>query len=378
MADENGWKHKKSFDWENPIGKETLYFEGKMVPFTTDDPDVVKMFEVMDELTDPSKFNPIMCENDMSVFEYLVQRGVPSRVLNIADAVYAKTYNTCLSNLGVKEFAREEAAWPYGRDNYKLEGSFGVVIDHLKKDFKPEEIKLSWKVSKIEYPSGKKARVYGPGNQVIEADYVIITVPVSILRDEVIQFEPPLPEYKKQAAKAIKMDSAMKLYLKFKKPFWGANAPDLYLTDDPFFPQIWMLSTNGKEYGVCGFITGEMARTIAAMPEKDAVKLFLKTLDKMFGQPGNTTPATDSFSGYVKHDWSADPNVRGGYSYPSLNACGMRTLLAEPVGEKLFFAGEATNTRTASTVQAAMETGARAVSEIILRRNGTNVLLSKM
>ena len=46
----------------------------------------------------------------------------------------------------------------------------------------------------------------------------------------------------------------------------------------------------------------------------------------------------------------------------------MREELAKPLDDRIFFAGEATNVRVASTVQAAIETGVRAAEEVCQAR----------
>lgn len=67
---------------------------------------------------------------------------------------------------------------------------------------------------------------------------------------------------------------------------------------------------------------------------------------------------------YVYYHWSNNPFIRGGYSSPTAYAHGMRHVLALPVQDCLFFAGEATSITTCATVHTAMETGFRAASEV--------------
>ena len=78
-------------------------------------------------------------------------------------------------------------------------------------------------------------------------------------------------------------------------------------------------------------------------------------------------PATDSLLDYVYYHWSNHPFIRGGYSSPTAHAQGMRHKLASPVGNCLFFAGEATSVTGCATVHTAMETGLRAASEVCSR-----------
>jgi len=63
----------------------------------------------------------------------------------------------------------------------------------------------------------------------------------------------------------------------------------------------------------------------------------------------------------MEHDWQADPFARGGYAVTPVGALAAPRLLAQPVADTLFFAGEHTHTGgQAGTVHGAMETGERA------------------
>jgi len=64
-------------------------------------------------------------------------------------------------------------------------------------------------------------------------------------------------------------------------------------------------------------------------------------------------------------NWEKESFVRGGYTHPSVNAHGARTILAEPLLGRVFFAGEATHSGVNPCLQAAIDTGRRAASEIL-------------
>ena len=66
----------------------------------------------------------------------------------------------------------------------------------------------------------------------------------------------------------------------------------------------------------------------------------------------------------------------GAYTYPSLHAeVGDRDVLAEPLHDTLFFAGEATHPAINPCMQAAMETGQRAADQILAqsRKKGSKL-----
>ena len=62
-------------------------------------------------------------------------------------------------------------------------------------------------------------------------------------------------------------------------------------------------------------------------------------------------------------DWQQDPFSRGGYSYVLVGGSGARETLASPLGDTLYFAGEATDTDEAGTVAGALRSGQRAARE---------------
>lgn len=63
-------------------------------------------------------------------------------------------------------------------------------------------------------------------------------------------------------------------------------------------------------------------------------------------------------TGYIRTNWSRDPYALGAYSYFAKGSDRRHTrALAAPVGDRLFFAGEATHPEYNSTVHAALEAG---------------------
>ena len=54
----------------------------------------------------------------------------------------------------------------------------------------------------------------------------------------------------------------------------------------------------------------------------------------------------------------------GAYSHPTLGAAGKRAALAQPVGDALYFAGEATHEGVNPCIHGAMETGERAAAAV--------------
>jgi monoamine oxidase len=66
--------------------------------------------------------------------------------------------------------------------------------------------------------------------------------------------------------------------------------------------------------------------------------------------------------------WGRDPLSLGSYSYARPGHAGDRARLAEPVDDRLFFAGEAVSPNDYSTAHGAFMTGEAAAEQILAKR----------
>lgn len=77
---------------------------------------------------------------------------------------------------------------------------------------------------------------------------------------------------------------------------------------------------------------------------------------------GSIVPTPQRF---VRSTWGADPHSLGAWSVGAVGAsAAARTALARPVGDRIFFAGEATSATHPGTVGGARATGIRAAAEV--------------
>jgi monoamine oxidase len=113
-----------------------------------------------------------------------------------------------------------------------------------------------------------------------------------------------------------------------------------------------------------GWVAGPAAdRFAAAHEDGERVGAAIAALARATGvAPGQV-------QGFVEDahvfDWAQDPWTRGAYSWVPRGAVDAPTALAAPVGDRLFFAGEATDPGgDTGTVHGALATGVRAASEI--------------
>ena len=68
------------------------------------------------------------------------------------------------------------------------------------------------------------------------------------------------------------------------------------------------------------------------------------------------------------HRWGADPFARGSYSFALPGKANERAVLARPVEDRLFFAGEACSRNDYSTAHGAFLTGVVAADQVLAVR----------
>ncbi|WP_314000047.1 FAD-dependent oxidoreductase [uncultured Paenibacillus sp.] len=195
-----------------------------------------------------------------------------------------------------------------------------------------------------------------------EAGRALVTVPLGVLKQEQIGFAPPLPEKKRTAIRRLGMGVLNKLYLKFPNVFWPMDS-DLFGYAGRTSGS-WTEIFNMCKY--CGapvllaFIAGKEAAEMERLPDEAIVQSAMKVLRDMFGA---SIPEPES---RLVTRWKQDPYAFGSYSYMATEANPQDyDRLAEPVGSRLFFAGEATCRDHAATVHGAYLSGIRAAKQIM-------------
>ena len=278
----------------------------------------------------------------------------------------------------------EQRHWTYG-DLYLLaDRSLAEAVAALAEG---TEVRLNWPVRRVDYSAalrgaGPVVVTGGPGGaaETLRCRRLIVTVPVSFLQAGDIAFAPPLPLRKRSALGRIRMSTASKVILSFRRPFWPDGFFDACCMH-AFLPELWVTTypaTAAKAEGtaevegqavVVGFVAGERAVALEALADAEVIARALQQLDAMFGSATDPAPASApaSFVTGLVHHWRAEPFIRGAYSVPGAGVLpGDREALGAPVGDPpvLFFAGEATHAGVNPCMQAALETGALAAARV--------------
>jgi len=294
---------------------------------------------------------------DISFEDYALQNGLGNEYKYIVENI-AGDQGAAASRLSVYGNNKDEEHWSAGDDDFKFEETFFDLIDTQIANQVKDYILLNTVVSKIDY-SQSTILITDSNNNTFNADKVIITVPIPILKSADIQFTPALPDEKTAAFAKIGMDAGMKVFLKFSNKFFnqniiGGSVCAAYADDS--------IGKTQNDNILLAFIMGEQAEYLTSLGSDAAItSALIQELDIMYnGQ------ASASFIASHVENWTTNPFVKGAYSYSTIGMGDARKIASEALSEKLYFAGEAMNTNGHhQTVHGAVETGCREVINIL-------------
>lgn len=286
-------------------------------------------------------------------------RGITDRVRHVFNAELANERGTSLPRIGMVGLKEEAERWSSGVDNYMLrDRTLLSLFEQLMPDA-IDVVQLNTPITSINWSNARIA-LTTPGGEVYSCDRLIITASVKVLQEQAISFAPSLPPSFNLGLQRIGMDRGFKVFLKFSQPIWPNGMGSVFTTG--LVPEYWV-SSAGRSAGshvLSGLACGEYADQFVALGG-NAIQVLIGELDVLFNGG-----ASQYYTEHYFMDWSAQPWIRGAYSYPRPGTGDARELIARPFGGKLFFAGEATHTGGHhASVHGAMETGMRAVQQIL-------------
>jgi polyamine oxidase len=227
------------------------------------------------------------------------------------------------------------------------------------------DVRLGRPVSEIAVaPDG--ARVVTADGRAEEGSHVVVTVPLGVLKRGLPRFSPVLPPDRLAAIGRLGFGRFEKVALRFAEPFWrDAGFPQLMVF--PREPGEWMVWAMGLDaFGggpvVVFFVFhSAAARLAAADTGADArVDWALGVLAQATGRPCPQPTAVAVSS------WAADPWTAGAYTHiPPGAGPADADLLGEPVGGRLLFAGEHTQSARLAYADGAMTSGIREAKRLL-------------
>jgi len=186
----------------------------------------------------------------------------------------------------------------------------------------------------------------------------IVTLPLALLQGAGVRFAPALPREKLDAIRRVGSGQVAKIILRYERALWPSDTSFVFTTHDCGLLWIPGVGRDRPDAVITAFFGGSAARRFRALGEAAAIRDAAAHVSQLFGGAAGLLQGR-----YI--DWAADRWAGMGYSFNAPGSAGARDVLAAPVGDRLFFAGEACSRVRPSTVHGAIETGQRAAREVM-------------
>jgi monoamine oxidase len=214
----------------------------------------------------------------------------------------------------------------------------------------------------------------GPGVRVetdrgtISAAACIVTVSTGVLASGAIRFTPDLPPEKTQAIADVPMGLLLKIALQFDGERFGLTENDFltYAVPDivPARASYFLTWPTGTDLAV-GFAGGAFGWELSAAGEAAAVDFALGEFAGMVGSRARSHFVKGHMSG-----WGSNPLTLGAYAAARPGRHAARAILGQPLGERVFFAGEALAERYPALVTGAHISGEAAADAVVAALGG--------
>ncbi|XP_067947954.1 lysine-specific histone demethylase 2-like isoform X2 [Watersipora subatra] len=264
------------------------------------------------------------------------------QLLGVHFQTLSVTLGTNLSDLSARFWNAHEEYPQFGGPSFILKQGIGAVLTKMAAGFAVEYNK---QVERIHYETDV-INIWCSDGTSYSCKKVIVTPSAAVIRSNLIQFYPPLPDKKQKALNSIKFGKLEKVVMHFKKKFWspkmhGARIfTSLSILSDPECPGhlIYDMSSNTGHVLTIYVADEKLAKyTSLNHAEREAAlsDACLEMVRKIF--PNAPGPMTTSVS-----SWMNDRHIGLSRVYLPVgvdNQCYDH--IQEPINNKIYFAGEA-------------------------------------
>lgn len=242
-----------------------------------------------------------------------------------------------------------------GEERISING-YDLIPNFLAKNL---DILFNQRVTKIDYTDTKVKISHN--NVISEADLVVVTVPLGVLKKNVIEFVPALPPTKQNAIEKVGMNCVNKFLLTWDIAFWDdvqyiAYTPE---TRDKFNYFVNVKKIHPTANALMTFAYADAGRLTETMSDEQVTNEIMIHLRDMYGN-GIPNPTN-----ILRTKWDSNENAYGAYSFTAIETeMSHFDDLAADINKKLFFAGEHTHIDYYSNAHGAYLSGLREADKI--------------
>ena len=247
-----------------------------------------------------------------------------------------------LDRVSIRDYVRYEDSGT----NWRLREGYGRLFQRLAEGL---PVAQEAAVSQVDH-CGDAIRL-DTARGTVTASRVIVTVPTSIIACEVIRFNPPLPD-KLAAAAGLPLGVDDKLFISLEGPLPDVEH-DIYLVGSTTSRETMSYQVRPLDRpAIYCFFGGRFAAALEREGQEAMFSFASAELSCLLG-----SAIRNRMAPLAATAWQRDPWARGSYSFALPGHADDRAMLAAPVDDRFFFAGEACSPNFFSTAHGAWLSG---------------------
>jgi monoamine oxidase len=371
---------------QDKLVSKTFYFEGRplnqadlrqaITPYSKQImQDILSLPPVIDHTTAES-FRHF---DEMSITEYLNSLGIGGWLYSFLNVVLTREYGIEANESSAINFlimfvppvASDTDYQLFGptHETFKIQGGSQHLTDSIYGTLK-DQVTFNYLLKKIrQLDSGKYELTFSSQNEekMIQADYVLMTIPFTILRG--ISFSVPMPSEKRKCIDELGYGNSCKFIIGVNQKPWRIAQQQGYTFTDLNLGAGWDSSQMQNPYrgSFTVFGGGKQADFINESKEAVLVQKFSSELNVIYPALENILTGKN-----IKFCWAGYPFTKAGYSaFKKGQWSTLSGWEALPVGN-IFFAGEHVSKEFQGYMNGAAETSRTAVDTMISRMNASS------
>jgi monoamine oxidase len=309
-------------------------------------------------------------KTDITILQFLEENFSDPEYIHLRQAVQRFSEGFDLADISKASILSVKKEWEdIDNKQYRIKGGYIQLIDHLVNSCRQlnTEFYFNTCVNKIDHEEGN-VTVHTVDNKKFHAGTVILTVSAGVLQSGSIQFKPALTDHA-VAIQGLGFGAVIKFLLEFKTNFWNEfdDEAGFLLTDEEV--PTWWTQLLAESNLLTGWLGGPNATKKIFEPDSSLLQTALLSLSSIFRIP----PAMlqEELTKYKIINWLNQPYIKGGYSYNTLHSEKAKEVLASPVNNTIYFAGEAiSRSESHGTVESALQSG-QDTAKMLIRNHQT-------
>ena len=292
---------------------------------------------------------------DIPLDEYLRTQGASPEALRLLNFDIAAGMNKLETTSALWALRNDQRGKNRGKQAMHIKGGNSRLVEKMAGSLQ-SPVQINKVVVSIKSgETGVEVRCADGAN--FRADYVVVTLPFSVLRE--VEITPPLLGKQAEAVQELPYTPVTQIRFTVRRPFWEEDGyPPTMWTDSLLETIIPIRDEANRVQSLVSWASGDIAKQLDGMNSAELAKFAILELKRI-------RPATEDNVEIVRVvSWGRDPYARGAYSHFAPGQIRrFQKEMAKP-WQRIHFAGE--HTALASPgMESALESGERVTREIL-------------